>query len=72
MLFGGGFGEWRFPVLVIKCIMNDRERAFGSNEFKNYNPRVELHVATLVDVLRRSNGKEINCSKAMDNLVFDM
>jgi hypothetical protein len=49
-----------------------RERAFASNEFKDYNPRVEYHVAKLVEVIRKTEGKEVNAQKLMENMVFDM
>lgn len=50
----------------------NRERAFASNEFKDYNPRVEHHVTKLVEVIRKTEGKEVNALKLMENLVFDM
>lgn len=43
-----------------------------TGEFKHYNPRVEHHVSVLLKVLHKSVGKEVNFSKIMDNLVFDM
>ena len=51
-----------------------RERAFSSAEFKDYNPRVEYHVSKLIEILKTKAAQqiEVNCSKLMDNLVFDM
>jgi hypothetical protein len=49
-----------------------REKAFVSSEFKNYNPRVEYHVAMLVKAIRKTEGKEVDCSKMLDNFVFDV
>ncbi|KAH7360828.1 cytochrome P450 [Rhexocercosporidium sp. MPI-PUGE-AT-0058] len=48
------------------------EQAFASSEFQHYNPRVEQHVANLVDAINRGNGKEIDGSKLMDNFSFDV
>lgn len=50
----------------------DREKAFVSSEFKDYNPRVEHHVTKFVEILKKKEGKEVDCSKTMDALVFDM
>lgn len=50
----------------------DREKAFVSAEFKDYNPRVEHHVGKFVEVLRKTEGKEVNAMKLLENLVFDM
>lgn len=50
----------------------NRERAFVSNEFKDYNPRVEHHVSKFIDVIRKTDGKEVNVEKLLENLVFDM
>jgi len=35
----------------------DREKAFGSAEFKDYNPRVELHVSKFIEVIRKTEGE---------------
>ena len=43
-----------------------------ASEFKEYNPRVELHVSKLVEVIRKTEGKEIDAQKMMENMVFDM
>ncbi|KAG4441033.1 hypothetical protein IFR05_003488 [Cadophora sp. M221] len=48
------------------------EQAFASSEFQHYNPRVEQHVANLVDAIKRADGKEVDCSKLMDDLSFDI
>lgn len=48
------------------------EKAFASKEFGNYNPRVESHVQKLSEVIRQTQGREVNVTKMMDNLVFDM
>jgi len=52
----------------------NRERAFVSIEFTDYNPRVEHHVSKLIGNLKTTVGQkiEINFTKLMDNLVFDM
>lgn len=49
-----------------------REKAFVSSAFKEYNPRVEFHVDKMIQILLKSNGKEVNVTKTIDNLVFDM
>ena len=51
---------------------NSRERAFVASEFKEYNPRVEKHIDRFIYVLKKSEGADINCTKAMDDLVFDV
>lgn len=45
-----------------------------SSEFKDYNARVEHHVAKTIKILRAvtESNPDINFSKIMDNLVFDM
>jgi len=45
-----------------------------SAEFVDYNPRIERHIGKLVGILETKAGqeKEVNFSKLMDNLVFDM
>ena len=50
----------------------DRDKAFVSTEFKEYNPRVELHVAKFIEILKRKDGEEVDSSKMLDNLVFDV
>jgi hypothetical protein len=50
----------------------NRERAFVSTEFKDYNPRVEYHVAKFIEVIRKTEGKEVNAMKLLENMVFDM
>ncbi len=52
----------------------NRERAFVSSEFTDYNPRVEHHVSKLIGKLKTTVGHkiEINFTKLMDDLVFDM
>jgi hypothetical protein len=47
-------------------------KAFTPAEIKEYNPRVECHVSKLVDIIQKSNGNEVNFTKSMDKLVFDM
>lgn len=49
-----------------------RNNAFTPIELKQYNPRVEHHVAKLVQLIRGFQGKEFNFSKVMDNFVFDV
>jgi hypothetical protein len=53
-------------------LTRNRERAFVSTEFKEYNPRVELHVAKFIEILKNKGGAEVDASKMLDNLVFDM
>ena len=43
-----------------------------SSEFKDYNPRVEHHVSKFIEVIRKTDGKEVNVEKLLENLVFDM
>ena len=43
-----------------------------SSEFKDYNPRVEYHVSKFIDVIRKTEEKEVNVEKLLENLVFDM
>ena len=45
-----------------------------SAEFVDYNPRVERHIGKLVGILetKARQENEVNFSKLMDNLVFDM
>jgi hypothetical protein len=43
-----------------------------ATELKNYNSVVERHVNKLIAILKESQGQKINCSKLMDDLVFDM
>lgn len=50
----------------------NREKAFASSEFKDYNPRVEYHVAKFIEVIRKTEGTEVNAEKLLENLVFDM
>ena len=50
----------------------NRERAFVSSEFKDYNPRVEYHVSKFVEVIRNTEEKEVNAEKLLENMVFDM
>lgn len=47
-------------------------KAFTPAEIKEYNPRVEHHVSKLVDIIQKSDGSEVNFTKLMDRLVFDM
>jgi hypothetical protein len=49
-----------------------REKGFVSSEFKDYNPRVEYHVAKLIKAIQKTEGKEVDGSKVMDDYVFDM
>ncbi|KAE9378959.1 cytochrome P450 [Stipitochalara longipes BDJ] len=48
------------------------EKAFVSAEFEDYNPRVEHHVSKLTEVIRKTEGKEVNATKLLENLVFDI
>ncbi|CZS99910.1 related to pisatin demethylase cytochrome P450 [Rhynchosporium agropyri] len=48
------------------------ERAFASSEFQHYNPRVEYHVTDLVEVIKKANNEEVDCTRVMDNLAFDI
>jgi hypothetical protein len=67
-------GGAKFACLEVHAKNPNRERAFVSGEFKDYNPRVEHHVSNLIGKLKTTVGqkKEVNFTKLMDNLVFDM
>ena len=52
--------------------MNGREKAFVSNEFKEYNPRVERHVQKLLGIIRDTGGRTANCYSLMGHLTFDV
>ena len=45
-----------------------------SAEFVDYNPRVERHIEKLIGILKTKarQEKDVNFSKLMDNLDFDM
>lgn len=49
-----------------------RERAFASSEFQHYNPRVDHHVANLVETISMAGQKDVDCSILMNSLSFDM
>ena len=74
MALGEGSGETKFSCKneSDKANIVYREKAFVSSEFKDYNPRVEYHAAKLVKAIRKTEGKEVDGSKVMDNYVFDM
>jgi hypothetical protein len=55
-----------------RLMSRNREKAFVSSEFKDYNPRVEYHVSKFIEVIRKTGGKEVNVEKLLENLVFDM
>jgi hypothetical protein len=46
--------------------------AFSNSSFKEYNRRIENHVSKMMTVLHRTGGEEIDFSKAVGNMVFDM
>ncbi|KAL2074673.1 hypothetical protein VTL71DRAFT_8452 [Oculimacula yallundae] len=48
------------------------DKAFASSELQHYNPRVEHHVDRLVEVIKKANREEVNCTTIMDNLSFDI
>ncbi|PVH69841.1 cytochrome P450, partial [Cadophora sp. DSE1049] len=48
------------------------EQAFASIEFQHYNPRVEQHVVNLLNAIDLARGKELDCSKLMDDFSFDV
>ncbi|KAF7854777.1 hypothetical protein EAF04_010345 [Stromatinia cepivora] len=48
------------------------EKAFVSSASREYNTRVEIHVDKMLQILLKADGKEVNVSKAMDNLTFDI
>lgn len=48
------------------------EKAFTSKAFLDYNPRVEGHVKKLETVIKAGEGEDLDVSKMMDDLVFDM
>jgi hypothetical protein len=39
--------------------------AFANTELKEYHERVGRHIEKLIWILRRTEGSEINCTKAM-------
>lgn len=43
-----------------------------SSAIKEYNTRVEIHVDKMIQILVKADGKEVNVSKAMEDLTFDM
>lgn len=43
-----------------------------SSAIREYNMRVETHVDKMIQILLKADGKEVNVSKAMDDLTFDM
>jgi hypothetical protein len=57
---------------MVALTLQNREKAFASNEFKDYNPRVEYHVARLIEVIQKTEEKEVNAHKLMEDLTFDM
>jgi hypothetical protein len=63
-----------FAPLEVNAKNLNREKAFGSKEFTNYNPRVEHHISKLIGKLKTAVGQkiEINITKMIGNLVFDM
>jgi hypothetical protein len=71
---GGGFGEFflKFGEEEVMLMSGIREKAFVSSEFKDYNPRVEYHCSKLIEVIRKTEEKEVNAEKLLENLVFDM
>ena len=75
---GDGFGVFKTNSLmkrerqVEKILIGNREKAFLSSEFKDYNPRVEHHVSKLVKRMENTEGKEVNVSGFMDDFVFDV
>ncbi|TGO42003.1 hypothetical protein BHYA_0013g00060 [Botrytis hyacinthi] len=48
------------------------EKGFVSSAIKEYNIRVETHVDKMIQILLKADGKEVNVSKAMDDLTFDI
>ncbi|CAD6451908.1 7a9d94ff-9170-4066-ba75-deea6008af81 [Sclerotinia trifoliorum] len=48
------------------------EKAFVSSASREYNTRVEIHVDKMVQILLKEDGKEVDISKAVDNLNFDI
>ncbi|KAF7914358.1 uncharacterized protein EAF01_000764 [Botrytis porri] len=48
------------------------EKGFVSSAIKEYNTRVEIHVEKMIQILFEADGKEVNVSKAMDDLTFDI
>ncbi|KAF7890487.1 hypothetical protein EAF00_008802 [Botryotinia globosa] len=48
------------------------EKGFVSSAIREYNTRVETHVDKMIQILLKADGKEVNVSKAMDNLTFDI
>ncbi|KAF7948150.1 uncharacterized protein EAE97_003561 [Botrytis byssoidea] len=48
------------------------EKGFVSSAIREYNTRVEIHVDEMIQILLKADGKEVNVSKAMDGLTFDI
>ncbi|GIK03789.1 hypothetical protein Aspvir_007863 [Aspergillus viridinutans] len=48
------------------------ERAFSPTEILNYNKRVEHHAEKFITILKSQRGAAVNCSKLMDDLMFDI
>ncbi|TGO51495.1 hypothetical protein BCON_0160g00200 [Botryotinia convoluta] len=48
------------------------EKGFVSSAIREYNTRVEIHVDKMIQILLKTDGKEVNVSKAMDDLTFDI
>ncbi|KAF5870852.1 putative benzoate 4-monooxygenase cytochrome p450 protein [Botrytis fragariae] len=48
------------------------EKGFSSSAVKEYNTRVEIHVDKMIQILLKADRKEVNVSKAMDDLTFDI
>ncbi|TGO19003.1 hypothetical protein BTUL_0006g00360 [Botrytis tulipae] len=48
------------------------ENGFVSSAIREYNTRVETHVDKMIEILLKADGKEVNVSKAMDDLTFDI
>jgi hypothetical protein len=53
-------------------LIENREKAFVTNEFQNYNKRVGLHVSKLVKVVGNREKQDVSFSKIMDNFVFQV
>ncbi|PQE12882.1 hypothetical protein CJF30_00002751 [Rutstroemia sp. NJR-2017a BBW] len=61
-------------VRIVQEIMRNilREMAFANSSFKEYNRRIEHHVNKMMTVLHKAGDKEVDFSKAAENMVFDM
>ncbi|TEY38627.1 hypothetical protein BOTCAL_0481g00020 [Botryotinia calthae] len=48
------------------------EKGFVGSAIRDYNTRVEIHVDKMIQIFVKADGKEVNVSKAMEDLTFDI